>query len=117
MNVSFTAVKNNALIKRYDAVEFLTVSSAYACFKGELDVITDVNTVKAARKIDRLHIYARANYLCLADANNRGMVDNVLSELSKPNTLILVAVPVLAGIENSVRVYTNGLSACERAET
>ena len=115
MNTSLAAEKHDALIKHDYAVKLSAVPFADATFKDKLDVITNGNAVKPTGKINGLNGYVCANYLRTADSDNRSVIYYVLTVLRKPNLLILIAIPVLAGVKDTLCIYANGFSLGERA--
>ena len=110
--VTLSAVQDNSLFKNGDSFKFLTLSTAKACLKGDLNVKFDKNRIKSAVKL-----YGIYSYICPHDARVFGtdvgsMLDYIVAKIGEKHFYVLKTISVAAGIQDTVRFYANRFVFC-----
>ena len=114
-DIAFAAVKDDLLFNNRNTLKFLRSSGAHTSLKDKLDVESDVHSIKSAIETHGIDIDMCQRYSRFFCANVARSVDDIVSHIGKINTNILKAIPVAAGIENSVCLYANGVLAVRSA--
>jgi hypothetical protein len=118
-DVAVAAEQNNILLQHGDAVKFLRTAAAGACLKDEFDVEANVNGEKTAVELYGVNANVGPCNAGVLYAYLRGVLDDLLTQISQENAHVFVAIPIPTGIENAVGFHANRL-ACRifaRADT
>jgi hypothetical protein len=81
---------------------------ADASLEDELDVEADVDGVEAAVELDGINADVGPGDAGILDTDLGGVLDDLLTQIGEKDTYVLIAVPIAAGVQNTVGLHTNG---------
>ncbi len=112
-DVSLRREKNDSLFYNGDTRELLR-HTITAHLKGHLNVNAYIYLIKAAIERHGAYIEISPDYLSRFRPYGLGTRDELLTEIGEVNSHVLIAILIAAGIEHSVRVYTDCFAALAR---
>ena len=101
------AKENHLLFQHGNAVEFPGLPGAEASLENELDVEADVYGVEAAVELDGVDADVGPGNAGVLDPYLGGVLDDLLTEIGQKHPHVLVAVPIPAGIQNTVGFHAD----------
>ena len=110
------AEQHHALFQNGNTVKLLRMTSD-TCFKGQFDKEFDIDRVKSTVKSDRINGNVCGNKLGIANADRSCMLNDLVAEIGQKHADVFKAITVAAGIQNSIGLDTNQVSARLVAKT